>query len=395
MVRQSPDALRVAGFAILAGAILGTAAATIESRLRPWRVGQFSVAAAGADAPRAEAAETYHNFGSMGVGESGAHEFVVRNTGGTPLTLRRGTTSCSCTVSDFEASEGGTPEGRKVVLPGGSTVLKVQWKAKPPGGPFRQQATITTDDPRRPELVFFVEGLAVPNWKAVPPSVMVRASASTGDSKTIDVFTFGKAPPEVKSVSIDHPQATQFFSLSTAPLPEADLAAEPSATGGFRLAVEVKPGLPLGPLRQLISIAFDMPEPTTAEIFLEGSVGGDLVLLGPGWDSSRQMLVLGTVSGKTGHRSQLFLTARGTHRDSVKPVVREVVPDSLQVTIGAAGDIGAGAVVRLPIEIVIPPGSRPANHLCSQQGPAGRIVLETGHPDTPVLTIPVCVAIGP
>jgi hypothetical protein len=79
----------------------------------------------------------------------------------------------------------------------------------------------------------------------------------------------------------------------------------------------------------------------------------------------------------------------------VKPVVREVVPDSLQVTIGAAGDIGAGAVVRLPIEIVIPPGSRPANHLCSQQGPAGRIVLETGHPDTPVLTIPVCVAIGP
>jgi hypothetical protein len=138
-----------------------------------------------------------------------------------------------------------------------------------------------------------------------------------------------------------------------------------------------------------------MPEPTTAEIFLEGSVGGDLVLLGPGWDSSRQMLVLGAVSGKTGHRSQLFLTARGTHRDSVKPVVREVVPDSLQVTIGAAGDIGAGAVVRLPIEIVIPPGSRPANHLCSQQGPAGRIVLETGHPDTPVLTIPVCVAIGP
>lgn len=395
MVRQSPDALRVAGFAILAGAVLGTAAATIESRLRPWRVGQFSVATAGADAPVAEATETYHNFGSMGVGEAGSHEFLVRNAGPSPLTLGRGTTSCSCTVSDFEASEGAAPEGRKVVPPGGSTALKVQWKAKPPGGPFRQQATITTDDPRRPELVFFVEGLVVPDWKAVPPVVAVRAGTSTGDSKAIDVFTFGTAAPEVRSVSIDHPQAAQFFALATSPLPAADLAAEPSASGGFRLTVEVKPGLAPGPLHQLISVAFDMPEATTAEIFLEGSVGGDLVLLGPGWDSSRQSLVLGTVSGKTGHRSQLFLTARGPHRDAVRPVVREVVPDSLQVTIGAAGEIGDGGVVRVPIEIVIPAGSRPVNHLCTQQGPAGRILLETGHPDTPVLAIPVCVAIGP
>lgn len=395
MTRQTPDAWRVAGFAILAGGILGGVTAALESRLRPWRVGEFSIASVTADAPVAEATDAYFNFGSMKVEESGSHEFIVRNTGASPLTLRRGTTSCSCTVSDFEESEGGAPEGRKVVPPGGSTAVVVKWKAKPPGGPFRQQATITTDDPRRPELVFFVEGIVVPNWKAVPPAVMVRASASSGDSRTIDVFTFGESPPEVRKVSIDHPQAAQFFSLATTPLAAADLAAEPSASGGFRLAVDVKPGLPLGPLRQLITIDFDMPEPTMAQIFVEGSIGGDLVLLGPGWDSSRRALMLGTVSGKTGHRSQLFLTARGPHRGSVKPVVREVVPDSLQVTVGAADEIGDGNVLRLPLEIVIPPGSRPANHLCSQQGPAGRIVLDTGHPDTPELVIPVCVAIGP
>jgi len=51
--------------------------------------------------------------------------------------------------------------------------------------------------------------------------------------------------------------------------------------------------------------------------------------------------------------------------------------------------------VRIPIDIEIPSGSRVVNHLCSQQGPAGRIVLDTGHPDSPELTIPVCVAIGP
>ena len=138
-----------------------------------------------------------------------------------------------------------------------------------------------------------------------------------------------------------------------------------------------------------------MPEDLVAEVPLEGTVGGDLVLAGPGWDSSRQALLLGTVSGKMGMRTRIFLTAKGPHRDSVRPSVREVVPESLQVTVGAGSPIGTSGVVRIPIDIVIPAGSRAANHLCSQQGPAGRIVLVTGHPESPEFSIPVCVAIGP
>jgi hypothetical protein len=71
------------------------------------------------------------------------------------------------------------------------------------------------------------------------------------------------------------------------------------------------------------------------------------------------------------------------------------VPESLEVTVGEAVPVGSGAVLRIPIEIVIPPGSRGVNHICSEQAPAGRIVLATGHPDSPTLSIPVCVAIGP
>ena len=77
------------------------------------------------------------------------------------------------------------------------------------------------------------------------------------------------------------------------------------------------------------------------------------------------------------------------------PVVREVVPESLRVVIGEGKEVGSGAVIRFPLLITIPSGSPPANHLCSPQAPAGKIVLETGHPDTPILTIPVCVTIDP
>lgn len=173
------------------------------------------------------------------------------------------------------------------------------------------------------------------------------------------------------------------------------MAAEPGATGGFRVVLEVKPGLPLGPLRQTVRATFAMPEELTAEVPVVGAVAADLVLAGPGWDSSRQALMLGTVSGRTGRRSRLFLTVKGPQRDAVRPRVREVVPATLGVEVGEPAPIGDGNAVRVPIEIVIPPGSAAVNHLCSQQGPPGRIVLETGHPDWPELTITVCLAIGP
>ena len=165
--------------------------------------------------------------------------------------------------------------------------------------------------------------------------------------------------------------------------------------GGFRIELEIKPGLPIGPLRRMITATFTMPEEVRAEVLLEGTVGGDLVLAGPGWDSSRQALLLGTVSGRTGLKRRIFLTAKGPHREKVRPTVLETVPESLEVLIGEGSPVGSGGVVRFPIDIVIPPGSRAANHLCSEQGPAGRIMLETGHPESPSLSIPVCVAIGP
>ena len=396
MTLENLKAWQVAAVAALVGVAVGAAGAAVQ-RATPWSVGDLRVVSApSGPAPRVETAETRHAFGTLGTGGTGSHEFVVRNSGAGLLTLRKGATSCTCTVTDFDAVEGGSADGTKVVPVGGETKIRVQWKGKPPGGPFRQQATILTDDPRRPEVVFIVEGTVVPTWKAVPDLLAVpRISASAGERVTSDVFTYGPEVPTVTEAVLDDPKLAQFVSLATAPLSAEEVAGETGATGGFRLTVDLKPGLPIGQLKRIIRVSFTMPEPLVAEIPLEGTVGGDLVLAGSGWDSSRQALLLGTVSGKTGLRTRVFLTAKGPHRDSVRPTVREVVPESLQVTIGDGSPIGTGGAVRIPIDIVIPPDSRAVNHLCSQQGPAGRIVLATGHPDSPEFTIPVCVAVGP
>ncbi len=397
METNGPDPRLVVVAAMAVGAAIGAAGAVL-THATPWQVGDVRVidAEAAGPLPRAETSETRHDFGTVGVGGTGSHDFTVRNIGDASLTLSRGATSCTCTVSDFENSEGGSNDARKLVPPGESTRIRVQWRGKGDGGPFRQQATILTDDPRRPELVFVVEGLVVPTWKALPDTVVLpRISTATGDTGTTEIFTYGTSAPSVTEVSLEDPQSAHLFSLSTEPLDASTIATETGATGGFRLVVNVKPGMPPGPLKGMVRVVFRMPDEQTAEIPVSGMVGSDLVMAGPGWDSSRQALLLGTVSGKAGLRTRVFLTAKGPHRDSVRPTVREVIPDSLRVTVGEGQPIGAGGVVRIPIDIVIPAGSRAANHLCSQQGPAGRIVLDTGHSECPEFTIPICVAIGP
>lgn len=395
MKLQGPDPWLVAFVAAACGAAVGGAGAALQVAARPWQVGDFAggaVARAGSPAGVAEVDETIHSFGTLPVGETSTHEFVVRNSGTAPLTLTRGATSCSCTVSDVGAADA---DGRSVVPPGGKTTVKLQWTGKGTGGPFRQQASIFTDDPRRPEIVFVVEGTLISQWQAVPPSIVLsRVSAGSGDRAEAVVFTYGSMPPRVVRAVVEHPQATQFFSLATSVLSSADVAAEPAATGGVRLSLEIRPGLPAGPFRASITLVVAMPDELTVTVPIEGTVAGDLVLAGAAWDSSRPALLLGTVSRSKGAKTEVFLMARGGQRDLVQPTVREVVPESLQVTIGERAAVGTG-MVRIPISIVVPPGSRAANHLCSEQGPAGRIVLDTGLPDSTPFTIPVCVAIGP
>jgi uncharacterized protein YjeT (DUF2065 family) len=392
MTARLPSAWGVAGFALVAGACLGAATAVMQAPA--WQVGDFRPGVATADAPRAETSATVHRFGRLAIGGTGSHEFTIHNAGRGPLKLTKGATSCTCTLSDFS---GGTTPGQgaeHVVPPGDTARVTVTWKGKGAGGPFRQQAVVFTDDPRRPEIVLVVEGLLVPPWKAVPAAVSLPAlSATRGGETEVRILTFGTAAPTLESLTIDGPEADRFFTLAASPLEPAAAAEEPGATGGFLLRLGILPGLPPARLRRTVTAAQRLPEEVLVDIPVEGVVSGDLALGGPKWDSSRQTLVLGTVSGRSGLRTQLFLTARGPHRERVQPTVRAVVPPSLQVEVGGGGPIGSAPVVRIPITVVVPAGSPPADHLADDR--LGSIVLETGDPDAPTLTIPVSLAIEP
>ncbi|MBU6277172.1 MAG: DUF1573 domain-containing protein [Planctomycetes bacterium] len=399
MALRKPTPLAVALAAVVCGIGFGTGTAALVSRLQPWRVGEFDPLGEGVrgaeKSARVSVDATTHAFGTIALGNEGEHAFVIRNVGQAPLVLSKGASSCSCTVMDFDSRQGGNDEAEKAIAPGGSAEVRLKWRGKA-DGPFRQQATVLTNDPGRPEVVFVVEGAVVPSWRAVPSTLVIsRATSGSGERATADLFTFGDTAPEIVSTTLLNSATERFFKVGVEPLPPETIAAEKGATGGVRLVVDVLPDAEIGLVKQTARVVLRTAEELTVEVPIEVSVSGALSLAGAGWDPDRQALALGTVSGKTGGRWDLFMAAKGPHRQAVRPVVREVVPSSLAVTIGEAVPIGNGNVMRIPITIELPAGSAPAVNNCTKQAPAGRIVLETGHPESPTMSIKVCVAITP
>ena len=113
--------------------------------------------------PQVEVAQAEHDFGVMDLHAERSHDFVFRNLGDATLRLTAGDTSCSCTVSELDVNE---------VSPGGSTEVTVTWSANESLGPYRQTATIFTNDPARPRVELTVTGRVTSAARTVPGSAV-------------------------------------------------------------------------------------------------------------------------------------------------------------------------------------------------------------------------------
>lgn len=391
-----PNPWFVAIFAAVLGALTGSGSALLRATTTPLRTGTFSTRSANSSGPRpvAKISETTYNFGRVNLGGAGSHAFVIRNAGNAPLLITKGTTSCTCTVSDFEGE--GEGKNSRTVPPNDEVIVRIEWTGKGEGGPFRQRATILTNDPAQPEIAFSIEGTVTPTWKAEPDGVFVSGlSANAASQAEVRIYTFSDQPPHLNTCQIADDSFADRIVLKNRPLTEDEIQQEPEAKGGFVLIIDISPGLPLGKISTAIKASFSLEdEEITAVVPLAGIVSGDLMLVGQKWDRSSNALRLGTVSSQTGLSTKIFLTAKGEFRDNVQPRVVEIVPEGLDITIDPPSQIGGGDVVRIGIEIQIPPGAPRANNLCTETAKPGYILLETGHPKSPTLKIPVCVAIA-
>jgi hypothetical protein len=321
------------------------------------------------------------NFGYMELDTKGFHTFEVRNEGEAPLTLIKGSTTCKCTLSELLNDH---------VLPGESAKVKLEWTAAGSSGMFRHHAMIKTNDPRRPYITLTIEGHISRSHK-VTPRELVFSTLDVGKGATGEAYLYAYDSDKFEVTSHEFVQAdtAEHFELQIEDMPPEQLAKEDHAKAGKIIRLVIKPGLPLGDIRQRIRLLLNLPGEPMVEIPIEGRVIGDIAIVGPkAWDDERGAVSLGVVKSQEGKNSAgMYLLAKGEHRNNLKLEVREARPSFLKIEFEKPEPLPDQEVVKIPFTISVPPGAPIGEHNATFDAPPGKIELDTGHPTTPRLVI--------
>jgi hypothetical protein len=383
----------IVGVSIVVGIIAGWAWTASELGIVPsggqrveWGPPETADAAAPAasgEAPKLVVDQKDFNFGHLELGGVGRHEFVFKNEGHGPLLLTKGETSCVCTLASIE---------HPTVAAGGSTTVEVEWHPKARGD-FRQTAEVLTNDPQQPKVELAISGEIVSSYLLAPQTIVFTGiQPNMGTTAEARVFSFGTDNLQVLDPTVDSTTGAKYFDVAVEKLTPSELNQEKGAKSGCKLKVTVKPGLPAGPFAEKIRFHLNIPGDPQLQISLEGSVSGPIEIFGPSWNSERKLLSLGAFHSREGAKSILYLTVRGDALKQADFRVEKVSPPTLKATLGQMEHEGPD-VGRVPLNIEIPPGTPPEDHLGTQIGPLAKILIGTGLPESKQLRILVRYAI--
>lgn len=343
-------------------------------------------APAGGPQPKVVVEGAEYNFGQMERGSKGRHAFVFKNVGEYPLKLRKGKTTCKCTLANLSEAD---------VPPGGSTEVVLEWTAKSPDLVFRHGGTINTNDPKRPTVELSIVGRVVESVDVTPTEIvfsnLTSEEQSTGKTR---VFTSLGKGLSIPGFACENTETAAFFDMQSEPLPEDSLP--PGMASGCEVTITVKPGLPKGNIQQRILLHLSVPgvdEVPDAEVGIGGRIGSPILVVGGReWNSDQGILRLGTLTSGKGAKYQLKLMIRGPRRQEVELRPPQVEPAMIKATLGERQELGN--VVAVPLTIEIPPGSPAANHLGSSLGAMGEVTIDTVPPELGPIRLQVAFAIA-
>ncbi len=334
--------------------------------------------------PRVAVAETKHDFGAIDVGSAGRHAFVFTNSGDQPLVLTAGRSTCGCCTCVCAVRLPESPIGL-----GDSAEVTLEWRSSLYVGPFRQSATIRTNDADRPEVVLRIAG-RFKGPVGMVPSMLRFSRVPLGRSATAEVRLHNYLDEllEIVGCACSDPSTAEHFDVAWERLP-AERAKEAEARGGYLLRVTVKPGMPRGAFRQRIVLTTSAESVPKVELPVEGSVAADVSVYGGGWIAHTGVLSIGRVKRDRRAERTLLVVARGPHARRFELQPAQVVPKFLTVELGETSYSETAAISQTRLVVRIPPGAPPAAHLGDGRGELGHITLKTNHPAAPELEIRV------
>jgi hypothetical protein len=336
-----------------------------------------------ASEPRVEVDAPLYQFGTMQRGTTKSHEFVFRNVGHGPLTLRVGNTSCKCTIGAVSDAP---------IPPGESVKVMLEWSALVNPGPFRQTATILTNDPLHSRVELLVEG-EVTEATGIFPADLMFDKITAGDTRSAEVFVMAFAQEELKvgEPTLSNTETRDYFDVRVEPV-EPSALPNPKAKAGVRVRVTAKPGLRLGRFDQWLSLTTNIPDAEQLKIPIIGRVIGNISIHGRLWNEDQGVLRFGRVTSADGASAQLNVVIRGDNADKVELTVDMVDPPELVAKLGKPNRV-KDTLVHVPLVIEIPPGTPPMARLDIYQHDEALVVLTTNQPDAPEIVLSVRFAV--
>ena len=313
-----------------------------------------------------------HEFGTMPQLTVGEHSWEFKNVGDADLVLWLEGSTCSCTVAKLKNADG-IEKPKLVVKPRESTKIDVSWETRTFENDYNKWATIGTNDPSHPSVALNVHGKVYPPIIIVPDEPIVFDSASNEERHVTRIAVFSADRPETKitKVATSRPE---FFVATPAPLTPEECK-QLKVTSGFRVDVELKPGMPLGRFHEELVIGTDHPLKPEVKISITGSTIGPITVI------PERLSMFGVSSAQGATRDMTVLVRGGD------PTRFEVAHHPDKVDVKITPDDTPTQKGRYKLTVTVPPGT--------SAGPVnGDIVLKTNHPKASEIKVPVSILIS-
>ncbi|GAB5418783.1 MAG: DUF1573 domain-containing protein [Crocinitomicaceae bacterium] len=122
-----------------------------------------------AQGPSISVDKEIHDYGKIKKGDNGVVDFVITNTGNSPLIISKAKGSCSCTVPSYP---------QEPIAPGKSAVIQVKYDTNKVGA-INKSVTITSNAVNEPTKVIRIKGyVEAPSTSGVPQNNSGPASGN-------------------------------------------------------------------------------------------------------------------------------------------------------------------------------------------------------------------------
>ena len=295
--------------------------------------------------PKTVVEKTSDEVGKVAQMHEGESEFVIRNGGAAPLTLKPSKPSCTCAAVTVETagdqgerqfikltSVDGTPPKWLTerssddlafvsLAPGKSARIIVQWDSKQRVGKYSVHAVIRTNDPLKKSVAFTVK-LDVERDIEIKPPTLRLGNVTEGKETQRTVYIFSSVHENLELAKTRFSSKT--FTVATEPLVPEELK-ELDAKSGVKVHVTFSGRMPIGYFREAFRFESSTEPGKERLIPIEGHLAGRITL-------SPRGVRFGVVARGAKHERQVQIFAKGM-AEGEQLVIGSIEPEFLEAKI--------------------------------------------------------------